>query len=101
MIEIEQLAALFHIHKEASAHGSNFVNIKDAAWRELQKYDAEHKDHNEEQKKKDAEEAAEAAKLKHEEREAITKENEAAIVQPRAEPEPVVEPEPVIERRDI
>jgi hypothetical protein len=43
MIEIEQLAALFHIHKEASQHGSNFVNIKDAAWRELQKLDAQHK----------------------------------------------------------
>lgn len=43
MIEIEQLAALFHIHKEASAHGSNFVNIKDAVWRELQRLDEQHK----------------------------------------------------------
>ena len=43
MMEIEQIAALFHIHEKASAHGQNFLNIKEAAWNELKKLDEQHK----------------------------------------------------------
>lgn len=41
-LDIGELAALFHIHSEASKHGNNFKNIKDAAWDQLKALDAEH-----------------------------------------------------------
>lgn len=42
MIDIEQIAALFAIHKEAHAHGDSFANIKRAAWEHLKKINEEH-----------------------------------------------------------
>jgi hypothetical protein len=41
-MDMNEIAALFHIHKEASSHGPAFKNIKDATWEQLKKIDAEH-----------------------------------------------------------
>lgn len=41
-LDINELAALFHIHAEATKHGPAFKNIRDAAWKQLKAMDDEH-----------------------------------------------------------
>jgi hypothetical protein len=42
MFDVNEVAALFHIHKAASEHGSALTNIRDVAWQALQRINEEH-----------------------------------------------------------
>lgn len=42
MHDVEEIAALLHIHEKAMGHGLALSNIRDMAWNRLQKLNADH-----------------------------------------------------------
>lgn len=41
-LDINELAALLHIHKATGEHGSSLVHIRDAVWERLKQINADH-----------------------------------------------------------